>query len=385
MACGLGTADVPEFKAETHAKRLLYVRTVTRLLKGTHMKHQNVLATPEGVKGFNTAVAELMTCIETATQNEADIEREAVLIGLTSEIIISLPSQSDQAGKMLIDALITWQVTCSPHDVTLSAILIALNTGGAKGSSYNTCVLMESTLFAYLRQTDSAAEALKVPNWINVLQRTALFAPDLQSLIQNNLLLCVHLYLVLRLKGVSDHGEKLMFLQSVAIYLLDKFKTTEKTEAKWFLIMGLFIQIGLQEPTSGAPFLLSIARSMMAQAVQTEGWGDGLLGAIGLKKDQTTNSKRILLRCLACFVFSAFDESLMDYKRVKAEQKAAMDELKQTIAAKKFADVRQPALEVMGVLQSEEALEGEVKPNVARLIRLFYKEQFLESVEDVWQ
>lgn len=247
---------------------------------------------------------------------------------------------------------------------------------------------MEATISNFLSQTEST-EAVKCPTWTSVMQRTSLFAitlPDIATLFQNNLLLCVHLFMILRVKGMIESAEKMLFVQSIQMYV-DKFKTTEKTEAKLFLIYGLCIQLGLNEPlNSWGSFLLQIARHFLTISGKVgEGWGDGILGAIGLKKEPISIKMRALTRCLACFIFASFDESYVEHKFVQDEFKVSFDELKQMATSKKFGEVRTQVLEIIGMLNGKEAIEGDVKPNVAKVIRMFYKDHFLESVEDVWK
>lgn len=45
------------------SKRLLYVRSVTRLLRACGSKYQQLLTTDEGLKAFRSSVAALLTMI----------------------------------------------------------------------------------------------------------------------------------------------------------------------------------------------------------------------------------------------------------------------------------------------------------------------------------
>lgn len=86
-------------------------------------------------------------------------------------------------------------------------------------------------------------------------------------------------------------------------------------------------------------------------------------------------------------IFSFYtDESYSDAAKVRNEYKTAIDDLKLMISSKKYAQQREPVLEVIKQLErGQEAKEDEVQMGSAAIIRLFYKDHFLESVESAWQ
>lgn len=122
--------------------------------------------------------------------------------------------------------------------------------------------------------------------------------------------------------------------------------------------------------------LLLVARYFQFNLTQPEGWGDGLLGAIGLKKDSQTNSKKILLRSYSCAIFALFKNS------VTSEYESAMAEMKNTLSNKKFADVRMAGMQAMSLIEikKDTMLDG-FSDTISNLIRLFYQESFLDSIE----
>lgn len=98
------------------------------------------------------------------------------------------------------------------------------------------------------------------------------------------------------------------------------------------LLWGLTITSGVQymKLNDGARnMLLTLGRYLQTVSVQDEGWGDGVLGAFGLKKNGISkrfvfvlcckkqsnymrlapHRRRLLTRCLACIVFSLFPDS----------------------------------------------------------------------------
>lgn len=172
-------------------------------------------------------------------------------------------------------------------------------------------------------------------------------------------------------------GERVTFLQDLQTKLADR-KTTEGTEAKAMLLWGHLIMCGghiLTRAETSKNQLLIAARFFQVNVTQPEGWGDGLLGAIGLKKDCQTNKKKILLRCFSCAIFTLFRESATEYEN-------AMAEMKGTLSNKKFAEVRMPGMQAISLIESKKdtMIDG-FTDTISSLIRMFYQESFLNSIE----
>lgn len=62
----------------------------------------------------------------------------------------------------------------------------------------------------------------------------------------------------------------------------------------------------------------------------------------------------------------------------------AMDELTVTLNGKKYADIRGDGLLAIGIVQKQTITLDRTKENVCSLIRLFYGELYLRTVEDIW-
>lgn len=62
----------------------------------------------------------------------------------------------------------------------------------------------------------------------------------------------------------------------------------------------------------------------------------------------------------------------------------AIEELNSTINSKKYADVRGVGLEAADIVQRQLSDTGRTRENVCALIRVFYKEHFLDTLEDAW-
>lgn len=80
------------------------------------------------------------------------------------------------------------------------------------------------------------------------------------------------------------------------------------------------------------------------------------------------------------------DEQYADATKVRTEYRTAMDDLKLQISSKKYAQLREPTLEVIRQLErGQEAKEDETQMGSAEIIRLFYKDHFLATVEYAWK
>lgn len=176
------------------------------------------------------------------------------------------------------------------------------------------------------------------------------------------------------------------FLQDFQTKLAER-KTTEATEAKAALLWGFLIMSGGHVMTRSIVSknqLLIVARYFQVNVAQPEGWSDGLLGAIGLRKDGQSNKKKILLRCLSCMIFAIFTATSNGSVDVQpaSEYDAAMAELKNALSNKRFADVRMTGLQAISLIESKkETMLDRFNETVGNLIRMFYHESFLNSLE----
>lgn len=66
------------------------------------------------------------------------------------------------------------------------------------------------------------------------------------------------------------------------------------------------------------------------------------------------------------------------------EYTMAVNEFSNTINSKKFSDVRNEGLAAMDIIHKQRTDIGRTKNNVCALIRVFYKESFLNTLEDIW-
>jgi hypothetical protein len=91
-----------KMSTESHAqaKRILYVRSVVRLLRNCGSKHQSLLANSSGTKCYNTAIVNLMSNVNGVLQTQANERaRELEANNLMIEIVCSMQSQSENVSK----------------------------------------------------------------------------------------------------------------------------------------------------------------------------------------------------------------------------------------------------------------------------------------------
>lgn len=181
---------------------------------------------------------------------------------------------------------------------------------------------------------------------------------------------------------MPDDVDRVTFLQDLQTQLAER-KTSEATEPKVALLWAFLIMSGghiMKRSNASKSQLLIVARYFQVNIAQPEGWGDGLLGAIGLKKDSQSNRKKILLRCLSCAIFSLFVEPNSDAQ--SSEYGNAMTELKNALSNKKFADVRMTGLQAISLIEDKkDTMINGFSETVSKLVRIFYQESYLNAIE----
>lgn len=185
---------------------------------------------------------------------------------------------------------------------------------------------------------------------------------------------------------MTDDYDRVSFLQEIQLKLAEK-KTLESNESQMILMWGFLIMSGahiLSRNETPIKQLLVIARYFQVHLTQPEGWGEGLLGAIGLRRDGQTNKKKILLRCFSCVIFALFEKP--ERAITSSEFENAMQEMKSTLSNKKFADVRMEGLQAIALIESKKGnMMIGFDQTMMSLIRLFYNDSFLNSMEYLYQ
>lgn len=203
-------------------------------------------------------------------------------------------------------------------------------------------------------------------------------------MLDNDLFLSLHLLSYIKLLNLPDDHDRVEFIQEVQSKLALR-KTTETTEASACLLWAFLIMSGghiMKRSEVSKNQLLAIARFVQVNLTQPEGWGEGLLGAIGLKRDDQTNKKKILLRCFSCSIFALFQRPGSQTLANTNEFENAMTELKNTLSNKKFAEVRMVGLQAISVIESrKENMLDNLNDTITKTVRMFYHDSFLNSIE----
>lgn len=88
----------------------------------------------------------------------------------------------------------------------------------------------------------------------------------------------------------------------------------------------------------------------------------------------------MISKCLACIIFSLFLENENQQK----EYDQALEDLKTSVKSKKFADIRAIAMATIDIVENQSKSLSNTKENICAVIRLFYNDCFLMSLEEVW-
>ncbi|XP_039453437.1 ectopic P granules protein 5 homolog isoform X1 [Culex pipiens pallens] len=393
-------------QSQVQAKRILYVRTTVRLLNACGAKYQKLLGTKQGVQAFHNAVLGLLNTIETVLLQIRTVkDREFEAKNLMAEVVVSLQSQGEYTSRLFVEAIVLWTENCRTGDShMISSILDAL--GLCKGFTLNLFTLLEETIVHYFakswtgRSTDAGIPVLDASWTCGLLQKVGpqtVRGFDEEMLLKNRFLLGLHLLTLARLAEAPTSGEKMIVLQKL-YRVLEELKVSEQNESKLILLWGMMLVVGveiLKASSYGHNHLLTLARYLQTCSKDTEGWGEGLLGAIGIRKDGVSIRRKVVAKCLSCTVFLMFgDDSTMeatesgppsiDLANRCQEYSQAMADLKLTLGNKRYADLHIKTRAAINLIENT-AMVTNIAENVCKILRLFCEEHFFYSVEDAWR
>lgn len=83
---------------------------------------------------------------------------------------------------------------------------------------------------------------------------------------------------------------------------------------------------------------------------------------------------------MACIIFSLFPESSQQHK----DFESTLEDLRNTVKSKKFIDVKATGSIAIDIVENQSKNLQSTRENVCSIIRLFYNESYLLSLEDVW-
>lgn len=148
---------------------------------------------------------------------------------------------------MFVDAIVMWQSKAEIGNAVIGATLNAI--GSCKALPLSVLILLEATTFNYFRYLGmtwiflkfgfvkfqnyfffvfvEATKKYHSPTWRNVCARLGpkLASIDPKQLIDGDYLLCLHLFIIYKLKEQPDSGAKITFLQNI-FKQLENYSTT---------------------------------------------------------------------------------------------------------------------------------------------------------------
>lgn len=132
-------------KTVVTAKRMAYVRSVVRLLKGCDAKLHQLMETKKGQEMFHQACMALLTAIESCcANNSADLETSNLLIPIVQDMAVP-----ESTSKLLANGITLWQTSSPTGNIVLSCMLNALKV--QKQWTLSVYQVLESTLLNYMR------------------------------------------------------------------------------------------------------------------------------------------------------------------------------------------------------------------------------------------
>ncbi|XP_052836525.1 ectopic P granules protein 5 homolog [Drosophila gunungcola] len=371
------------------AKRMLYTRSMVRMQRACGAKHKKLLATKDGERAFTDAFLELLNSIDRAisscSEHRTPEEQRREALNLMLELVAPTQTQSQEVSNIHIKALIWWQQRCAPGNLVMCATLPAighLNTYIA--SIYS---LLEASIENYFRTSPESAP-WHAPSWQGLMEALSMSLPklDLMPIMQGAYLFSLHVFVVYKMEEIAMDGDKVTFVQDLS-QLLENLKTSPLTEPRMALVWGVIIARGCQILPSNQLVkkpLHMLARHLQIASTKAEGWGDGLLGAIGLKSEVITNRRKVLTRCLACVIFSLFPAN-RDLRIPSEEYESAIRELSMLLANKKFTDIKPLIVRAVSLLKESTFPDIQAVPHmVCRLISIFYEQSYLTTIPEIW-
>ncbi|XP_058832543.1 ectopic P granules protein 5 homolog [Topomyia yanbarensis] len=393
-------------QSQIQTKRILYVRTTVRLLNACGSKYQKLLGTKQGLQAFQNAVLGLLNTIETVLLQIRSVkDREFDAKNLMAEVVVSLQSQGEYSRKFFIEAIILWTENCRTSDsYIIPSILEAI--GLCKSFTVNLYYLLEEMIYHHFRmswrgQTTNEGAPILDASWSKLVHKIGprtIRGFDQNTLVKNRYLLGLHLLTLQQLQEAPSCGEKVLVLERL-FRLIEDLKVSETDETKLILVWSMMVVVGVEiwkNDTDSHKHLLTLARHLQTCSKDSDGWGEGLLGAIGIRKDGVSIRRKVLAKCLSCIVFLLFGEDASEVVEAKEgppsigvsnrcrEYVQAMGDLKLTLGNKRYADVHVKTRAAINLIENT-AMVTHIGQNVFKILRLFCDEHFFHSVEEVWK
>ncbi|XP_017041076.1 LOW QUALITY PROTEIN: ectopic P granules protein 5 homolog [Drosophila ficusphila] len=371
------------------AKRMLYTRCMVRMQRACGAKHKKLLATKEGERAFTDAFLELLNSIDQAISSCSEVrtpeEQRREALNLMLELVAPTQTQSQEVSNIHIKALIWWQQRSAPGNLVMCSTLPAI--GHLNTYIASIYALLEASMENYFRTSPENAP-WHAPSWQGLIEALSMSLPklDLMPIMQGGYFFSLHVFVVYKMEEIATDGDKVTFLQDLS-QLLENQKTSPLTEPRMALVWGVIIARGCQILQSNQQVkkpLHMLARHLQIASTKAEGWGDGLLGVIGLKSEVITNSRKVLTRCLACVIFSLFPAN-RELRIPSEEYESAVRELSMLLANKKFTDIKPLIVRAVSLLKENTFPDVRAVPHmICRLISIFYEQSYLTTIPEIW-
>lgn len=198
---------------------------------------------------------------------------------------------------------------------------------------------------------------------------------DTQQLIDNELYLSLQLLTYTKISLMANDRDRSEYLQELQMKLALK-KSTEATESRqcmlWAFIISSCAHIYRQSQMTKV-CMENIVKHLQNSMNQSESWSDGLLSVVGFKKETESNDKKILVRCFSIAILALLSSD---------EYGKSLNELNILLEQKKFADVKVKGLQAISLIESSKSkIMGDFNETIAKIIRIFYLDNFLISFE----
>lgn len=188
--------------------------------------------------------------------------------------------------------MVKWQTFhAQPGNILMCSILSSI--GHMKAFIGGTYTLLEASIAFYFRSSQESLD-WHTPSWVNLLQilKMSLEKLELMPIMRNSAIFTLHVFILYKMEKMPTVGDQITFLQDLS-QLVESLKTEPSSEPIMALVWGAMISWGCrviaQEPQNGRKPLIMLGRHLQIISTHAESWGDGILGAIGFKKDVVTN------------------------------------------------------------------------------------------------
>lgn len=191
-----------------------------------------------------------------------------------------------------MECLVRWQELHAPAgNILMCSILRAI--GHMKAFIADTYILLESTIGFYFRSSQDSLD-WHSPSWLDLFGhlQMSLEKLDLMPIMRSSCMFTLHVFILYKMEKMTSAGDRITFLQDLS-QLIESLKTEPSTEPIMAIVWGAMIAWGcktkIDEPQNARKPLIMLARHLQNISTPAESWGDGILGAIGFKKEIVTN------------------------------------------------------------------------------------------------